>query len=178
MSRDTSLQEIDILKLIMFVLAFLLVCVAFIVLLIIPSIKEYKKLKIANHSTLLNLARIEQIYNTNADALSQFKLHNQRTLMAISNDFNKEDFLKNASKYFKSAQLNAIESEDNNASFIQYELSVQGTLSNPNNFYDFIDFINEYDNIILVEFPIQMRTKGDEIDANFNIKVFEVKVKN
>ena len=43
MSKDRSLEEIDILKLVIYVLAFLFVCLFFIMFLIVPSIKEYKK---------------------------------------------------------------------------------------------------------------------------------------
>ena len=93
-TKDHSLKEIDVLKLIMYVLAFIFALVFFIVLLIIPSIKEYKKLKIQNQASIVNLNKIEQIYKSHAGALNDFKIKNNKLLNAAIAHFEEKNFIK------------------------------------------------------------------------------------
>ena len=177
MIKDHSLQEIDILKLIMFVLAFIFVLVCMITFFIIPSIKEYKIAKVENQTSVMNLLRIEEVYASYVSAFNEFEANNNRTLRAIRTTFNEKDFLKNASNFFDNASLARLSSKDNNASFLHYELNVTGKLNSPQKFYDFIDFLNNYNSIILLDFPVKMQAHNDLIDTSFEIKVLESKVK-
>ena len=177
MIKDHSLQEIDILKLIMFVLAFIFVLVFMIALFIIPSIKDYKKVKAAHLNSVMNLSKIEEVYNSHADAFKDFETSNNRTLRAIKTPFNEQNFLKDVSVFFDNASLARLTSDDNNESFSRYELNVTGKLNTPQKFYDFIDFLNNYNNIILLDFPVKMQAHNDLIDTSFDIKVLESKVK-
>lgn len=177
MIKDHSLQEIDILKLIMFVLAFILVLVCMIAFFIIPSIKEYKKSKAANLNSVMNLVRIEEVYTSYQNAFNEFEANNNRTLRAIRTPFNEKDFLSYASNFFDSASLSKVTGTDDNASFAHYELNVTGKLNSPQKFYNFIDFLNNYNNIILLDFPVKMQAHKDLIDTSFEIKVLESKSK-
>lgn len=177
MIKDHSLQEIDILRLIMFVLAFIFVLVCMITFFIIPSIKDYKKAKAENLNSIMNLIKIEEVYTSYANALNEFESNNNRTLSAIKNPFNEKEFLKNANNFFDSASLARLSSKDNNASFLHYELNVTGKLNSPQKFYDFIDFLNNYNSIILLDFPVKMQAHNDLIDTSFEIKVLESKTK-
>lgn len=176
MSKDTSLKEIDVLKLIMFVLAFLLACVLVTVLLIVPSIKEYKKQKNAHHISLVNLGKMEQVYNVNAQALNEFRIEHARELNAINNTFNAEKFLEGAHGFFEQASLSKLADIDDNTSFSLYELNVTAKMNTPQQFYNFIDFLNNYENIILLDFPVNMNARDAFIDTSFNIKVLKSKI--
>ena len=106
-TKDHSLKEIDVLKLIMYVLAFIFALVFFIALLIIPSIKEYKKLKIQNQASIVNLNKIEQIYKSHAGALNDFKIKNNKLLNAAIAPFDEKDFIEQAKKYFSEIEIDA-----------------------------------------------------------------------
>ncbi|EKR7987953.1 hypothetical protein P9H46_001313, partial [Campylobacter fetus] len=73
---------------------------------------------------------------------------------------------------FSNVKLNKLPQLDKNEHFLRYELNVTGLIKSPQNFYSFIDFINEYENIIRVDFPISMKGNGDKIDTSFKIKVY------
>ena len=111
-TKDHSLKEIDVLKLIMYVLAFIFALVFFIALLIIPSIKEYKKLKIQNQASIVNLNKIEQIYKTHAAALNDFKIKNSKLLNAAVAPFDEKDFIEQAKQYFSEVELISIPNDD------------------------------------------------------------------
>ena len=67
--------------------------------------------------------------------------------------------------------------EDENSTFINYELNVTAMMSTPDKFYAFIDFVNNYENVILIDFPVAMRANSGKIDTSFKIKVLEAKEK-
>lgn len=177
MSKDRSLEEIDILKLVLYVLAFLLVSLAFVMLVIVPNIKEYKKVKAQYHSKMLNLARIEQKFFASANDLDTLKTKNSKSLNAIINTFDEKKFQNKAGEFFSNVQLNSMPKEDENSTFINYELNVTAMMSTPDKFYAFIDFVNNYENVILIDFPVAMRSNGGKIDTSFKIKVLEAKEK-
>ena len=85
-----------------------------ITLFIIPSIKEYKQLKARYYTSLLNLGKIEQVYNTAANNLSQIKIENNKTLSAIKNNFDKQDFINSISSFFDNAKLTNINNIEKN----------------------------------------------------------------
>lgn len=53
------------------------------------------------------------------------------------------------------------------------EASLSATMKSPQNLYDFIADMNTYDNLIKVDFPIQMESKGDYIETSFTIKIYQ-----
>lgn len=177
MSKDRSLEEIDILKLVVYVLAFLFVCLFLIMFLIVPSIKEYKKTKSEHYSKMLNLARIEQVFFANANDLDALRSKHKKSLNAIVNSFDERRFAHAAGIYFSNVKLTRLPNEDDNDTFLNYELNVTGMMNTPYKFYSFIDFINNYENVILIDFPVAMRANGYKIDTSFKIKVLEAKEK-
>ena len=92
MSKDRNLEEIDVLKLVLYVLAFLLISLSFVMFLIVPSIKDYKQAKAQYHSKMLNQSRIEQIFFANANDLDTLKTKNAKSLNAIINTFDEKKF--------------------------------------------------------------------------------------
>lgn len=177
MIKDHSLQEIDILKLIMFVLAFIFVLVFMITIFIIPSIKEYKKSKIENQNSHMNLLKIEEIYMADAGALNAFEQENNKSFKAVLSNFDERDFLNNTSRFFDGASLAKLGNSDDNKSYACYELNVTARLDSPQKFYDFLDFLNSYNNIILLDFPVKMQSRRGLIDTSFELKILKSKLK-
>jgi len=177
MSKDRNLEEIDVLKLVFYVLAFLLISLSFVMFLIVPSIKDYKKAKAQYHSKMLNQSRIEQIFFANANDLDALKTKNAKSLNAIINTFDEKKFQNKAGEFFSDVRLNRMPKEDENSTFINYELNVTAMMSTPDKFYAFIDFVNNYENVILIDFPVAMRANSGKIDTSFKIKVLEAKEK-
>lgn len=179
MTKDSSLQEIDILKLLIYVVIFISLLVFFITVMIIPSIKEYKKLKVQNQISLINLGKIEQVHNAHANALADFRIKNSRTLNAIINGFDEKEFLQSTSRYFEAPSLAKLGSKsDDNASFSRYELNITAQINSPQKFYNFVDLLNNYNNIVMLDFPVRMESKGEKINTSFDLKVFKSKAKN
>lgn len=174
-SKDHSLKEIDVLKLIMYVLAFIFALVFFIALMIIPSIKEYKKLKIQNQASIVNLNKIEQVYKTHATALSDFRIKNRKILDAAVASFDEKDFTEQAKKYFSEVELVSVPSDDNAS---VYRLNTASAIYSPQKLYEFMDFLNDYRNIIVLEFPAEVRVKKQSLESIINLQIFKSRFTN
>lgn len=172
MIKDNSLENIDILKLLIYVLIFIIVCFVMIFGFIIPNIKEYRLIQAQNRSQMANLARIEQTLNNKSNILNEIKEQERAVLKAFDTKFNKIKFSAFATNYFSDVKLQEIASEVENEPYFRYELTVTSMVKTPTKFYDFIDALQKYDNIIKIEFPIKMRGENDKIHTTFNIKVY------
>ncbi|BCX79702.1 hypothetical protein [Campylobacter sp. 19-13652] len=193
--RDLSLEHIDVAKLLIYVLAFLLVCMVMIFGFIVPNIKEYKASTKANNSQIASYAKAKHFLDTKAAALDALKQENKYLIEAFSHKFDPAQFSEFASGFFSDVSLhkvdmpainsqnepqNAKASGENNAQnsqksekdYFVYELSVTSFSDTPSRLYAFLDALSKYPNIIKVEFPIQMRGEGEKIRTRFNIKVY------
>lgn len=172
MSKDTSLENIDILKLLIYVLIFIIVCLIMIFGFIVPNIKEYRMIQAQNRSQMANVSRIEQVLNTKNNTLNEIKEKDRVTLKAFDTKFNKIKFSAFATNYFSDVRLQEIPAQNKDEPYFRYELNVTSMVKTPTKFYDFIDALQKYDNVIKIDFPIKMRGDRDKIHTTFNIKVY------
>ncbi|ANE32993.1 hypothetical protein [Campylobacter hyointestinalis] len=172
MNKDRSLEEIDILKLLFYALLFIVVCIVMVFAFLVPSIKDYKNAKINNNDKAVNLYKIEQVYNGEYLNLKNLKQKNEKPLDAISSRFNEIKFVAQTGRFFSNVKLFGLPKENKDEKFLRYELNVTGSIKSPQNFYNFLNFVNEYENIIKVDFPISMQSDGNRIDTSFKIKVY------
>ncbi|AII15205.1 hypothetical protein CIG2463D_1573 [Campylobacter iguaniorum] len=172
MNKDRSLEEVDLVKLLLYALIFVIACIIMIVIFLIPSIKEYKNAKLQNSDKIVNLAKIEQVYNSHYDNLQSLKTISKKPLDAINHPFSEIKFVAQTGKFFSNVKLNKLPKIDEKENFLRYELNVTGLMKSPQNLYDFLDFVNEYESIVRVDFPISMKSDGEKIDTSFKIKVY------
>lgn len=172
MNKDKSLEEIDIIKLLAYALIFVITSTSMIFIFIVPSIKEYKIVKLQNNDRNINLTKIEQAYETESKNLTDLKESNKVILTSFSNNFDESKFTKKTSTFFSNVRLKRLPKISKNENFLRYELKITGTIKSPSNFYNFLAFLNNYENIIKVDFPISMKGNGEDIDTSFNIKVY------
>lgn len=181
--RDLSLEQIDVAKLLIYVLIFLLVCMVMIFGFIVPNIKEYKISTKASNSQIASYSKAKHILDTKTAALDLLKQENKHVLEAFSHKFDPTEFTDFTSGFFNDVMLHKVESKPNDTNEIKsqtggesdyfvYELSVTSFSDTPSKLYAFLDALAKYPNIIKVEFPIQMRGEGKKIHTRFNIKVY------
>lgn len=171
--KDTSLENIDIVKLLIFILIFALICLIMIFAFIVPNIKEYKNLNSQNRSASLAHAKVKMLYDNKLNTLDSIKENSRFILSAYDTNFDKDKFLKFATGFFSDVSLNEIKhvqtaSED----YFLFELNVTSAVNSPTKFYDFLDALAKYENIIKAEFPIVMKGDDKLIRTTFNIKVY------
>lgn len=105
MRIDRSLDSIDITKLTIFSLVFIIFMLIMVFSIAMPTIDKYKQASEINSEKKINLTKIEQIYNENLSVYENLKSEHQRALNLLKNSFNEMKFISMAGKYFSNVYL-------------------------------------------------------------------------
>ena len=158
-------------KLLLWISVFLIVIFTLSALLIIPSIN---KLKVANEVLSSSNYKYQQNYAKNENIerqLNDYLSENKINLTKIHNEFNIEKFKNHCKTFFENVELD--KSLDFSDEYVSYQLSVSTKITSPSIFYDFIDSLENFPNIIRVHFPIVLKSDKNLIKAQFNIQVYK-----
>lgn len=175
MSKDRSLQNIDVTKLLIYVLIFIVACLAMIFGFLVPSIKEYKQAKYESRMQIAASAQTQRLYDAKSKALDEIKQNDKVQLDALENKFNSDKFTQFASKYFTNVNLSEPKEAAKNGEISVYELTVTGSMKTPAKFYEFMDALQNYENIVKIDFPIKMHKDTEKIDAIFGVKIYSLR---
>ena len=175
MSKDRSLQNIDVTKLLIYVLICIIACLAMIFGLLVPSIKEYKQVKYETRMQIAASAQTQRLYDAKSKALDEIKQNDKAQLDALENKFDIENFTQFASKYFMNVNLSEPKEVAKNGEISVYELTVMGSMKTPAKFYEFMDALQSYENIAKIDFPIKMHKDAEKIDATFDVKIYSLR---
>ena len=173
MRIDRSLDSIDITKLTIFSLVFIIFMLIMVFSIAMPTIDKYKQASEINSEKRINLTKIEQIYNENLSVYENLKSEHQRALNVLKNSFNEMKFISMAGRYFNNVYLSRPTILNDDPRYIINQVSVSAQMKNPQNLYDFINDLRNYDSLINVNFPIEMKSKDDYIETSFVIKIYQ-----
>lgn len=175
MSKDRSLQNIDVTKLLIYVLLFIVACLVMIFGFLVPNIKEYKQVKYESRMQIAASAQTQRIYDAKSKALNEIKQNDKAVLDALESKFDADKFAQFASKYFTNINLSEPKEAAKNGEISVYELTVTGSMKTPAKFYEFMDALQSYENIVKIDLPIKMRKEAEKIDATFGVKIYSLR---
>lgn len=178
MASDRSLEQIDIGKLALYALGFVVVFAGLIFFLVIPILKDYK-VALSELSTQTNInSIINADFQASLNRLETLKGENKDLLAQFDADFNATHLQKFLGKYFDEPNLTQIKNNGAKQEYLQYEFNVSAILDNPKQLYSFIDALNTYQSLIRLEAPVDLNSRDDgEIDISFVLKVYSSRVK-
>ncbi|MBN2964680.1 hypothetical protein JWV37_07800 [Sulfurospirillum sp. T05] len=172
---DKSLEEFDLIKLLIFLLLFLAMSLFMVLAFIVPNIKEHKREKASYGYELVTTGRVETVLQEKESQLQALRVENRKVIEAFVSRFDEERFVRFVSEFFEEVSLARLEQKEHEEDFVMYELKVTSLLKTPSKFYEFLESLKRYEGIVKADFPIEMRAEGGLIHATFNIKVFELK---
>lgn len=173
-SFDRSLDKIDIMKLLIFLMIFIVVTFAFVFLLIIPNVKEHRVLQAEYKRVLVHKTRVENLFLERETELSKLKAENVHIIGAFQHPFTQEEFTRYAGKFFNHVSLTEVTKSEYKKEFVEYELNVTSMLKTPTNFYNFLEGLNRYSSIVQADFPIYLESSKESISSTFKIKVYDL----
>ena len=173
-SFDRSLDKIDMMKLLIFLMVFIIVTFAFIFLLIIPNVKDHRVLQAEYKRVLVHKTRVENLFLERETELSKLKAENVHVISAFKHPFTQEEFIRYAGKFFAQVSLMEITKSEYKKEFVEYELNVTSMLKTPTNFYNFLEGLNRYSSIVQADFPIHLESSKESISSTFKIKVYDL----
>lgn len=171
---DRSLEKIDIMKLLLFLMAFIVITFSIVFLMIIPNVKEHRTLQTEYKRVLVHKTRVENLYLEREAELSKLKVENDAVIKAFKHVFTQEEFITYARKFFAEVHLTQITKSEYKKEFVEYELNVTSTLKTPTNFYSFLEGLNRYSSIVQADFPIHLESGKESITSTFKLKVYDL----
>ncbi|WP_139451625.1 hypothetical protein [Campylobacter armoricus] len=169
--NDKSLEEADILKILIYSFSFVAICAVLILFLIIPFLKDYKieysrlaKQQIQNTKALNELQAIENV-------IAKFQNTYKQNLSQINTDFSQKEFIDYMKNYFDDVKINLIPIKIEQE-YLKYQFNVNAKIKNPQAFYSFLKDLQKYKNLIEISAPVEFKSEGKHINLKFKIKVF------
>lgn len=144
-------------KFVFYISLFTLICTLLFFYIIVPSLDSYK---IKNSQLNISIERYEDLLHKYK--ISQNNLKFQKELI----QFDEKVFLDFAKKYFDKISLVKDEKKDNS---INYKFSI--STDNLNNFYDFIDNLGDFKNIVKFEYPLLINFNKNNIELDICVKI-------
>lgn len=173
-SIDRSLEKIDLMKLLLFFMAFIIITFSIIFLMIIPNVKEHRTAQADYKRVLVHKTRVENLFLEREAELTRLQTENAAVLQAFKHTFTQQEFLQYAGKFFTQVNLTQVSKGDYKKEFVEYELNVTSQLKTPTNFYNFLEGLNRYTSIVQADFPIHLSANRDSITSIFTIKVYDL----
>lgn len=171
---DKSMEKIDIVKLLMYLLVFIVVTLVMILFVIAPNVKEYRTSKTVYEKAYVHKIRVESILADRNIELNNLNNENKHVITSFMKKFSTANFKKYAGKFFTQVSLVEVDKKTHKKEFVEYELKVSSSLKSPSNFYLFLEGLNQYENIIQADFPIRMESNASKISSTFTIKVYDI----
>lgn len=173
-SFDRSFEKIDIVKLLIFLMVFIIIVFSFLFVLIIPNVKDHRVLQAEHKRVLVHKTRVENLFLEREAELTKLKTENAHAIEAFKHPFTQEEFLRYAKTFFSNVSLMEVTKAGYKKEFVEYELNVTSTLKTPTNFYNFLEGLNRYSSIVQADFPIHLESNQESISSTFKIKVYDL----
>ena len=164
------------LKFLIFILIFMIVVFAFVLLFVIPSIKDYKDSKLSYSNSQNLQTELQKEQEELISTLNIIKNKNKNIINTFSQEFKENEFISFTKKYFNDATLVKVHNESNSSALDIYKFNAKIKAKNPKQFYEFVKNLQNYNGIIKINFPITISSKDNFLEINFHMSVYSMKV--
>lgn len=171
--KDKSLEEIDLLKLLVCALSFISICTALILFLLLPTLKNYKQTNLVENSQLAILKAVKSKFDLSENKIATLRNENNKSLEQFEQNFNIGNFDTFLQKYFQNVKIQEVKLEKQEK-YLKNILAVHATMNNPKRLYDFIDALKNYDNLIKLDYPLNLKAGNKDIQISFNLKIYGI----
>ena len=169
------MKDINIAKLLIYLLLFLLISFIIVFLVVIPTVKDYKHTKktYTNEKRLYN--NISSSNNEAQKLLKSLKTEYNKEVSAFDKPFDIKHFHAHLDTFFDTVVLEDLNNTKEEGAFIVKEISAAVYISSPVKFQEFVDSLEQYQNVIKLVFPIKFEKENKELSTEFMLKVYEMK---
>jgi hypothetical protein len=170
-------RDIDATKATLFILFIFFAVAALIYFSFAPDVRRLKLAVTLKERAGISLRQTDaelRLQQVNLDDLAKSRAED---LTVLANDFSIERFYKDASRFFTKFDFEAVTINPTSSLRLDKtsidEYNVSAELMGPDDFYDFIDFMNSYKNALELSLPISVKAGADyRLTWRFGIKVY------
>ncbi len=171
--KDRSLEDINPIKLLVCALSFIIVCMALILFMLLPVLKDFKENSARENSQIAMLEATKAKFSASEGRVLVLRNENNKSLEQFEQKFNAKNLETFLQKTFKNVKIkeNALLKQEK---YLKHSLSISANMENPKKLYDFIDALKEADYAIKLDYPLNLRVAKEGIDIDFVIKIYSV----
>ncbi len=171
--RDRSLEQLNPVKLLICVLSFISLCVALILFLLLPVLKDFKENSERENSQIAMLNTVKAQLKASENKISSLRSEANKSLEQFEQSFDIKTLRVFLQKYFKNVKIkeNKILKAEK---YLKHSLLINANMQNPKNLYDFIDALGQFDCLIRLDYPLNLKAAQKGIDLDFAIKIYSV----
>ncbi|MBZ7936046.1 MULTISPECIES: hypothetical protein [Campylobacter] len=169
--KDKSLEELNIVRILILALSFISICTALILFLLLPVLKDYEQINLRENSQIGTVNSFKIDLKTSEDKITQLKHNNEKNLDQFQQKFDEKKFNDFLKYYFKNIKITNIKIQTPQE-YLRKELKIEALMDNPKNFYNFINALKNYDNLIKVSYPITLKATPKGIAINFSVEIY------
>ncbi|HEB9326220.1 TPA: hypothetical protein RZK19_000526 [Campylobacter coli] len=169
--KDKSLEELNILKIIIYVLSFITVCTALILFLLLPLLKDYKQANLRKNSQVAIFNAAKTKLDISENKINTLRTENNKSLEQFEQKFNLTHFQIFLEKYFKNIQATELKL-DKKEKYLTHRINIQASINNPRRLYDFIDALAQYNNLVKIDYPMTLKASNHGIMINLNVQIY------
>ncbi|MCV6607237.1 MAG: hypothetical protein OIF32_03410 [Campylobacterales bacterium] len=174
--KKSNAYSVDLNKALLFIFISILMTIISIWGFIIPMMKEYKISKITNRHGKMKFYQANEYHKNRVEELKKLTADNKDIIEGLNSGFDKLNFKVTTGKYLTNPQIKYKEKQPYGKYYTQTELTVQGRVLQPKNFFDTILSLNKYENLISIEFPIKfVTTDSKELEVFYPLKLYGIK---
>lgn len=169
--KDRSLEEINVLKLLICILSFISVCMALILFMLLPVLKDYKETSLTENSQVAMLNAVKAKLGVSEGKVLSLRNENNKSLEQFEQSFNTKVLEKFLQNYFQNVKIkeNKISEPEK---YLTHSLTINASMKNPKNLYDFIDALPGFDYLIRIDYPLNLKATKNGIELTCIAKIY------
>lgn len=169
--KDKSLEEINVLKLLICTLSFISICMALILFVLLPVLKDYQENSLRENSQVAMLNAAKAKLGASEGKVSSLRSESNKSLEQFEQNFDVKILEKFLQNYFKDIKIK--ENEISKAEkYLTHSLTINAYMQNPKNLYDFIDALPGFDYLVKIDYPLNLKAAKNGINIILILKIY------
>lgn len=173
--KNMSKRDATLIKNMIFLVVTLVLLIIVVLSSIIPNLEAYRTKSVLSRQNMTKLNFAKEEYDKTLKDFTELQIKTKSILQNFQNRFSISKFLKDTRKFFQNTSMVEVSQNESEKYFKMYEFEATSDIKTPVTFYEFLEYLSIYDNIIEVDFPIIFNSKGNLISAKFRLKVHNLK---
>jgi len=158
-----ELEELNIVKILLFVFLYLVIIVLFIIFYTVPEIKTYKTEHIQYKENLKSYYSVLNKHELLKNTLERNRETYEKILTAFRTPFNQKDFISFSKNYFKKISIKKIKESKKENVFLIHKYKMDYILKDIDSLYSFFKELKKYSAIIKIDFPFILESSSNNM---------------
>ena len=170
-------KELKLIRLLIGVIVMILFLFILFISFAIPSVNYFKSANAKHSEVKSRYELVKQDHDESLQLLRQLKSNNSKVIDAFANDFDEELFLRYMNTIFDEVKFQKSKAQEGD-SYLHYELQVSTSMQTPMRFYQFLNEVSNYSNILEAQFPIEFEMVDGKLIGSFGLHQYHYEIES